>query len=93
METFTKEQLIERFKLIDDVIHSNNLKLFGCAAKKLGQQRQAAVDLPELGLFLFGTFSHGFTLPARLEMESWRSSSATKIRLHLSVMVVNPAYV
>ena len=79
-------------KLIDDVIHHNNLKLFGCAATKVSKGKQ---QLTYLKYGMMWDFSHGFTLLSRLEIECWSSSFATKFRLHLHhyVMVVNSTYV
>ena len=62
---FTKKRLINRLTLIDDVIHRNNLKWFGRAAKKVSKCKQQWTYLKYMW-----DFFHWFTLLARLEMES-----------------------
>ena len=40
LQAFTKERLIKRWTPNDDIIHRNNLKLFGCTARKVGKCKQ-----------------------------------------------------
>ena len=51
-QAFTKDRLIERWTPIGDDIHHNNLKLFGCTAKKVSKCKQQLTYLKyDMGLF------------------------------------------